>query len=94
MTHKNDIIRLEDPGDGSHVNLLCKNNGIEWPPPVEIKIHGCTWVKISESQLTDEQVSKMDYVGRGALYHPKNHPPKEKKKPSIREASAEDYYNK
>jgi hypothetical protein len=41
-----------------------------WPPPETVKVGDRTYVLVSYSQITDEQITSMDRVFRGAEYAP------------------------
>jgi hypothetical protein len=68
-TLDDDFVRIEMQGGTK--NILCKSLGIDWPPPEEIDFCGFTFVKIRQSQFTDEQMETLTHVCRGALYQPK-----------------------
>lgn len=69
-TLDDDFIRLE-LSVGTQ-NILCKNMGVEWPPPLTIEIgpegNTETMYLISNSELSDEASAASPNVARGALY--------------------------
>lgn len=70
MTFDDDMIQIEFQGGTKRA--LMKANGIEWPGPEKLDFMGFTLVKVSHSQITDEQRAKMTHVMRGALYRVEN----------------------
>jgi len=68
-TFDDDMIRLVMQGGTK--NVTCKSLGIDWPPPEELDIAGFIFVKVGQSQFTDEQRASMTHVLRGAQYEPK-----------------------
>jgi len=65
-TRDDDFVRLEM--QGKDMNIPCKKLGLDWPPPEEIDVYSFTFVKVRQSQFTDEQMETMTHVMRGALY--------------------------
>lgn len=68
MTLEFDFCHLNFPG-GSR-DILCKDLGVEWPPPDELDFLGFKFKLIRRSQLTDEQAAECSFIARGAEYDP------------------------
>lgn len=66
MTFDDDFIALQT--ESGVRRLLCKVNGIEWPPPEKIDFLGFVYERLRMSQITDEQRAGMTHVMRGAEY--------------------------
>lgn len=66
MVFDDDFLQLEF--DGATKRVLAKPLGLDWPPPERIDFMGFELVRVSHSQITDEQRAEMDFVCRGARY--------------------------
>lgn len=72
-TFPDDFIRINLMTAGAK-NFPCKLLGLEWPPPERIvELNGQDFsddplIRISMSEITDEQRERMTHVARGAEY--------------------------
>lgn len=69
MTHPDDHVRLNLP-DGTSATYFCSTLKLHWPPPEKVKVRGVVFKRVRMSNITDEQIFKMDNVARGAEYEP------------------------
>ena len=69
MTFDDDFCKMEL--ENGQRMFTCKQLGYTWPPPADIVWGGFHFVRVSYSQITDEQRGEMTHVCRGALYRPK-----------------------
>lgn len=68
MTFDDDMLQLEF--DHGVKRVLCKPNGIDWPPAEVIEIFGFRMRRESMSIISDEDRADMTHVCRGAVYRP------------------------
>jgi len=74
MTFDDDFLRLPTAilaslGFAGKQDVFCRALDIDWPPPERLNIAGVALVRISISEITDEQRAGMTHVCRGAEYH-------------------------
>lgn len=67
MTFHDDFLRI-NLKEAGQINVSCKSNGIEWPPPKEIQLQGRKFNRKRYSQISDEDRKEMTHVVRGAEY--------------------------
>lgn len=60
------LVRFE--GGRFHGDHYATRSALGWPPPPELEMGDQRYVLESHSQLTDEQMTGMTHVIRGALY--------------------------
>ena len=69
-TFDDDYIQLELQGQ-EPLRFFLKDHAMTWPPEPEINVNFVTYVRVSHSEITDEQRAGLTHVARGALYRKK-----------------------